>query len=98
VLDLNSRPIFDLKACIRDARFAECLLYILDKLDAIEGKTETKPESGPKFQDRSFIVPYQGDELCRPEHRDRALAEGYEITGTASFEPGKNYLKLRRVA
>ena len=81
---------------VRDGKIGPALELILDKLDQLEGKT-TEATLEPKFQDRSFIVAYAGEELCRPEHRQRAEAAGYEVRGTFQLEPGKNYLKLGRV-
>lgn len=98
ILDFTVRPVMDLKTAVRDACFAECLLYVLDKLAALEGKTTEPEPERPKFQDTSFIVPYQGEELCRPEDINRAVSAGYEVVGTFQLPQGKTFFKLRRAA
>jgi hypothetical protein len=81
---------------VSQGRVGETLLLVLDRLDALEGKTTPISDTQPEFQDRSFIVEYAGETLCIPEHRQQAEAAGYDIAGTYQIEPGKNYLKLRR--
>jgi hypothetical protein len=98
LLDLHVRQNGpkSLHEVIRDSRIVETLLLVLDRLEALEGKTPEPTPETVKFQDRSFFVAYAGELLCRPEHRQQAEAAGYEVTGTFQLEPGKNYLKLGR--
>ncbi len=98
ILDLNDRPNSpkSLLDVMRDSRFCETLLLVLDRLDVLEGKEVPAPIYTPKFQDRSFIIPYAGEELCRPDNRQQAEAAGYEVIGTYSIEAGKPLFKLAR--
>ena len=98
ILDLNVRQDTVLRDVIRDSRCLEAILLLLDKVEALEGKTPPTPEPTlePKFQDRSFIVAYAGETLCLPQDKHRAEQQGYEVIGTFQLEPGKNYLKLSK--
>ena len=105
VLDINvrqysahgSKPVLEI---LRDARILETLLLLLDRVDVLEGKPVTSPEpdTKPKFEDRSFIVEYAGETLCKPDDRRRAESLGYEVVGTyAALDASKPYFKLARV-
>lgn len=98
LLDLHDRPNSpkNLLDVVRDSRIVETLLLLLDRVDALEGKTPEPFVETPKFQDRSFIIDRGNETFCRLEHRQQAEAAGYEVIGTHQIEPGNNWFKLAR--